>query len=171
MAGVTDALRRMGGMYGSAWRDNSQLAEVVEVSGAVEINRIEVPLVGQTKQGYKPGRESREGTLRVHKIDDKWQLEIYGFLSQSLAARRLARGTAQATLRTFDLKLEVDDPEAYGLSAWQLENVQIWRMPLGFSITDDILDLEFPITWESETPVNAYTVDNGGIVTTVYPRG
>lgn len=168
MAGVTDALRRMGGMYGSAWRDNIQLADVVEVSGAVEINRIEVPLVGQTKQGYKPGRESREGTLRVHKIDDKWQLEIFGFLSQSLAARRAARGTPAATLRTFDLKLEVDDPEAYGLSAWQLENVQIWRMPVGFAITDDIMDLEFPITWESETPLNAFTVDDRGVVTAVY---
>lgn len=171
MAGITDALRRMGGMYGSAWRDNIMLADVVEVSGAVEINRIEVPLVGQTKQGYKTGRETREGTLRVHKIDSSWQLEIYGFLSQSLAARRAARGTANATMRTFDLKLEVDDPEAYGLDAWQMENVQIWRMPLGFSITDDIMDLEFPITWESETPLNAFTVDPRGIVTTVYPQG
>lgn len=163
MAGISDALRRMGGMYGSAWRDNVLLAEAVEVSGAVEINRIEVPLVGQTKQGYKPGRESREGTLNIQKIDDKWELEIYQFLSQSLAARRAARGTANATLRTFDLKLEIDDPEAYGYTAWQLENVQIWRMPVGFSITDDIITREFPITWENERPLSAGTVDAGGI--------
>jgi hypothetical protein len=165
MAGITEALRRMGGMYGSAWRDGVQLSEVVEVSGAVEVNRIEVPLVGQTKQGYKPGRESREGTMRVHKIDAKWQMEIHDFLSQSLAARRAARGTPEATLRTFDLKLEVDDPEAYGYEAWQLENVQIWRMPLGFSITDDIIDLEFPITWESERPLAAFRVGLNGAVT------
>lgn len=163
MAGITEALRRMGGMYGSAWRDNVQLAEAVEVSGAVEVNRIEVPLVGQTKQGYKPGRESREGTLRIQKIDDKWELELYRFLSQSLASRRAVRGTAAATLRTFDLKLEIDDPEAHQLSSWQLENVQIWRMPVGFSITDDIIDREFPITWESERPLAAYTVDGNGI--------
>ena len=165
MAGITDALRRMGGMYGSAWRDGSQLAEAVEVSGAVEVNRIEVPLVGQTKQGYKPGRESREGTLRVHKIDTRWQMEIHGFLSQSLADRRAARGTPAATLRTFDLKLEIDDPEAYGYEAWQVENVQIWRMPRGFSITDDILELEFPITWENERPLNAFKVEPNGSVT------
>lgn len=165
MAGITDALRRMGGMYGSAWRDGSQLAEAVEVSGAVEVNRIEVPLVGQTKQGYKPGRESREGTLRVHKIDTRWQMEIHGFLSQSLADRRAARGTPAATLRTFDLKLEIDDPEAYGYEAWQVENVQIWRMPMGFSITDDILELEFPITWENERPLNAFKVEPNGSVT------
>lgn len=155
-------------MYGSAWRDGVQLSEAVEVSGAVEVNRIEIPLVGQTKQGYKPGRESREGTLRIQKIDASWELEMYQFLSQSLADRRANRGTADATLRTFDLKLEIDDPEAYGYEAWQLENVQIWRMPLGFSITDDIIDREFPITWESETPLSAFTV-NGQGVATKYP--
>jgi hypothetical protein len=169
MAGITDALRRMGGMYGSAWRDNELLAEAVEVSGAVEINRIEVPLVGQTSQGYKPGRETREGTLRIQKIDDKWELEIYKFLSQSLQSRRAARGTPQATLRTFDLKLEINDPEAYDISSWQLENVQIWRMPIGFSITDDIIDREFPITWERERPLSAYTVNSAGVPTPYIP--
>lgn len=165
MAGITDALRRMGGMYGQARRGGSLLAEVVEVTGAIEVNRIEVPLVGTTKQGYKPGRETREGTLNIQKIDAKWELEIYQFLSQSLASRRAARGTPAATLRTFDLILEIDDPEAYGAEKWQLENVQIWRLPLGFSITDDILNREFPITWESETPVSAFTVNDQGVVT------
>ena len=159
MAGISDALRRMGGMYGSAWRDGVQLSEAVEVSGAVEVNRIEVPLVGQTRQGYKRGRETREGTLRIQKIDAKWELEIYAFLSVGLATRRAARGTAQAAMPTFDLKVEMDDPDAYGYEAWQLENCQIWRMPLGFSITDDILEREFPLTWENERPLNAFTYD------------
>lgn len=165
MAGITEALRRYGGMYGSAWRDNVLLSEVVEVSGAVEINRIEVPLVGQTKQGYKPGRESREGTLRIQKIDASWELEIYKFLSQSLAARRAVRGTDDATLRTFDIKIEIDDLEAYAKEVWQLENCQIWRMPLGFSITDDIIDREFPLTWETERPIDVSSVTSDGTVT------
>lgn len=162
MAGITEALRRFGGMYGSAWRDGVQLSEAVEVTGAVDVNRIEVPLVGQTKTGYKPGREAREGTLNIQKIDDKWEMELYQFLSQSLAARRANRGTPQATLRTFDLKLEIDDPEAHGISSWQVENVQIWRMPLGFSITDDIINREFPITWENERPLNVFRVNDQG---------
>lgn len=169
MAGITEALRRYGGMYGSAWRDNVLLGEAVEVSGAVEVNRIEVPLVGQTKQGYKPGRESREGTLRIQKIDTSWELEIYKFLSQSLAARRAARGTATASLRTFDIKIEIDDPEAYGKESWQLEGCQIWRMPLGFSITDDIIDREFPLTWENERPLDAFAVTSDGQVTHYNP--
>ena len=164
MAGITDALRRMGGMYGSAWRDGVQLSDAVEVSGAVEVNRIEVPLVGQTKQGYKAGRETREGTLRIQHIDARWELEIYEFLSTSLAARRARVGRPRRRSAPFDLKLEIDDPEAYGYEAWQLENVQIWRMPVGFSITDDILEREFPITWENERPLNAFTVGANGTV-------
>jgi hypothetical protein len=168
MAGITEALRRFGGMYGSAWRDNVQLAEAVEVTGAVEVNRIEVPLVGQTKTGYKPGRETREGTLNIQKIDARWELEIFRFLNTSLAQRRANRGTANATLRTFDLKIEVDDPEA-GYEAWQLENCQIWRLPLGFSITDDIINREFPFTWESERPLSAFTYNAQGVAVPYTP--
>lgn len=166
MAGVTDALRRFGGMYGEAYRDQELLSEAVEVTGAVEVNRIEVPLVGQTKQGYKPGRESREGTMRIQKIDSKWELELYRFLSTSLAQRRANRGQS---LRTFDLSLRIDDPEAYDYEEWQLENCQIWRMPLGFSITDDIIDRELPLTWENERPLHAFTVDAAGTPTVFTP--
>jgi hypothetical protein len=51
------------------------------------------------------------------------------------------------------LQLEFDDPDALGYEAWQLDGVVIWRLPLGFSITDDLVNREFPITWESERPV------------------
>lgn len=156
MPGVQDALHRFGGMYGSAYRNGFQLAEAVEVMGNVAVARIEVPMVGVTKQGYKAGRETREGTMRVQKIDSSWELEIYEFLSQSLAQRRLNRGTS---VRTFSLKLENDDPEAYDKEQWQIDGVQIWQMPLGFSITDDIVNREFPITWAAETPLHVFQVD------------
>lgn len=160
----SEALRRMGGMYGSAWRDGAMLAEAVEVTGSIEINRIEVPLVGQTRQGYKPGRESREGSLRIQKIDTKWELEVFQFLNQSLKDRRDARGTSAATLREFELTLKLDDPDAYGYEAWQLNGCKIWRLPLGFSITDDIIDREYPLTWESETPLSTFVVGKDGNV-------
>lgn len=156
MAGsMNEGLWRYGGMYGAAWRDQTLLAEVVEVTGAVEIGRIEVPLAGQTRQGYKPGREAREGSLRIHKIDTRWELEIHEFLSQNLTDRRANRG--QTPLRPFSLTIEVDDPDALEKEAWRLDGCVIWRLPLGFSITDDILDREFPLTWEEETPVNAFS--------------
>jgi|1186.fasta_scaffold21242_2 hypothetical protein len=153
---VNEGLYRVGGMYGAAYRDSKLLAEVVEVTVAVEINRIEVPLTGSTKQGYKPGRETREGTINVQKIDSAWELEVYNFLSQSLADRRALRGSAGGALRPFSLLLEYDDPDALGYEAWQLDGCLLWRMQLGFAITDDIVNREFPLTWETERPVSAF---------------
>lgn len=159
MAGASDALHRFGGMYGAAYRDGFLLQEAIEVQGNTAIARIEVPLVGQTKMGYKPGRETREGTMRIQLIDSTWALEVFQFLGQSLATRRAARGTPQATLRTFDLKIFIDDPEAYDVESWQMENVQVWQMPIGFAVTEDIIQREIPITWESETPLHTFQVN------------
>lgn len=170
MPDFSDALSRIGGMYGSAWRDGIMLAESIEVSGSVEVQRIDVPLVGQMRNGHKPGRESREGTLRVQKIDTKWELEIYQFLNQNLAQRRQNRGTAAATIREFTLKLALDDPDAGGYEAWQLNGCKIWRMPLGFAITDDTIDREYPLTWESETPLSTFKWDQKNNVVLVDPH-
>lgn len=170
MASIGDALRRFGGMYGAAYKNGFLLQEAIEVSGNTAISRIEVPLVGQTSTGYKPGRETREGTLRIQKVDSSWAMEIYNFLGQSLATRRANRGHASAALSQFDLKLTVDDPDAYDYESWQLHNCQIWQMPVGFAITDDIIQQEIPLTWESETPVHVFEINpNSGAVVDVTP--
>lgn len=153
---VNPGLYRVGGMFGSAWRDGNQLTEVVEVTAAVEVNRIEVPLTGTTRQGYKPGRESREGSIRLQKVDTTWELEVFSFLSMSLEQRRTLRGTPNAVLKPFQLLLEWDDPDALGYEKWQLDGCLLWRMPLGFGITDDVRELEFPFTWESEKPLASF---------------
>ena len=150
---TNQGLWRIGGMYGSAWRNGVQLADVVEVNVNVEINRIEVPLVGSTKQGYKPGRETREGTVSIQKIDTSWEMEVRQFLTQDLATRRANRGTGRQSLRPFQLQIELDDPDGLGYELWQLDGCLLWRMPLGFSITDDILNREYPLTWEAERPL------------------
>lgn len=156
---VSEGLFRMSGLYGSAWRDGLKLADVIEVSGAVEVNRIEVPLVGQTRQGYKPGRETREGTMRVQKMDTKWEMEVYQYLALSLQQRRRNRDAGFPNLRPFQLQLEYDDPDSLGIEKWILHGVLLWRMPLGFSITDDLVDREYPITWEYEEPLYAFSTE------------
>ena len=154
MPTVSDALRRYGGMYGSAFRDAKLLADVVEVTGNIEINRIEIPLVGTTKQGYKAGRESREGTIRIQKIDALWETELHNWIRDRNTKNADGRAV-NADYHVFDLNLRIDDPEAYDYEEWALRGCQIWRIPVGFSITDDIIDREFPLTWESETLVHA----------------
>lgn len=151
---ANEGLRVFSGIYGSVWRDNVQLTDVVEVSGTIEINRIEVPLVGTTRSGYKAGRESREGTMRIQKRDSSFEMEVYQFLSQSLADRRANRGQS---LRPFSIILEFDDPDALGVERWQLDGVLMWRLTIGYSIGDDITEREYPITWEAERPLDAFS--------------
>lgn len=152
-----EGLFRMTGMWGEA-RDlaGNLLAEVTEVTATAEVQRIEVPLVGTNRQGYKPGRVTREGTFRCQKIDAKWELEVYAFVSASLEERRKRRGTANSVLRPFTLIVGYDDPEALGEEKWQLNGCLLWRLPLGFNIGDDIRDLEFPFTYETEQPLKAF---------------
>lgn len=160
MSAFQEAMKHFGGMYGSAWQDGVQLLEVVEVSPSIEINRIEIPLVGTTKTGYKTGRETREGTLTAKKMDSRWEKFVFTFLSASLPERRAKRGTKEATLPEFTLKLEYDDPDTPRKEVWQLEGCKIWRMqPGAFNITDDYVQREYPLTWESETPLETWQYD------------
>jgi hypothetical protein len=172
-AAAQEGLLVFSGMYGSAWRDGKLLADVIECSGAVEINRVDVPMVGTERLGHKPGRQTREGVMRVQKRDASWETEVYNFLSQSLDERRAARDAGKAQMRPFSLVLEYDDPYALGRERWQLDGVLIWRLPMGFSIGDDQVEREFPITWETERPLETFRreVGPGGVSVPSYYEG
>ena len=156
MAGSTnEGLWRFSGLYGLAYRLDPvlgyrALGDVIEVSGAVELARIDVPLVGKTRMGHKPGRETREGTLRVQKIDSFWEMEIFKYLSN-----RKSRQT-QTAMSPFSLELEYDDPDALDMEKIRLDGCLFWRLPIGFSIGDDLVEREFPFTWEDETYLKAF---------------
>lgn len=165
-----EGLFRISGMWGEA-RDSAGnlLAEVTECSATAEVQRIEVPIVGTNIQSYKPGRITREGTFRVQKIDTKWELQVYQFVSASLAERRANRGTSNSLLAPFSLLVGYDDPEALAKEQWQLDGCLLWRLPLGFSIGDDIRDLEFPFTYEKEIPLSTFERTGGINATTGLP--
>lgn len=147
------------GIYGSAYRDGQQLLEVIEFQAPVEIGRIAVPQVGTAKEGRKRGRETREGNMIVHKYDSKWDLFVFqSVLSTSEAARRSARDDPSVSLPSdsFSLVLSLNDPEAVGVERWQLNEVRLWRLPLGINIGDELTQREYPITWEDEFPLTAF---------------
>lgn len=168
-AHFVEAMERFGGMYGSAFKDGVELLDTIEVSGATDIQRIDMAMVGFEGTGRKAGRHASEGTLRVQKFDSSWELFQEEFLGSNLEQRRAARGTAKATLRTFDLKVQYDDPETNGKEVWQLEGCQIWRRPLGFSITDEAVEREYPLTWHRARPIETFIIDRlTGAVTQVH---
>jgi hypothetical protein len=149
---------RMSGLWGSAYdAAGNLLAEVVEVVTAVELGRIAVPLVGTMREGHKQGRETREGTMRVQKIDTKWEMKVWKQLSLSVDQRRAARdGSGPRFNPEFTIIVKIDDPEALGVERWQLDGCRIWRLPIGFNIGDELLEREYPLTWENERPLTAF---------------
>lgn len=149
------AERRIDGAYGEAYRDGRFLADVIEVTGTISIDRRELPMAGSINTHYKRGRVTREGTLRYQAVDSRWLEEFIQFTSLSLAERRALRDTpgANPAASPFDLDIIIDDPESYGKETLRLFGVVMWSANIGFSISD-LLEREVPITWTREALIS-----------------
>lgn len=161
-----NALRRHGGMWGSAWRDGRMLTDVVQVTGTTARGRIEIPLVGQQTVGYKPGRLSSEGSLVFQKVDTGWELDVFNAITldvDELRARR-DRGEFGTLDGTFDLLLKNDDPHSFGKEVWMLIGCQIWQLDVGINIADEFIQREIPLTYERAVPQRTYRVVDGVVV-------
>jgi hypothetical protein len=154
---------RMGGMWGAAYDQSGELiSEMVELQVPTELGRITVPLVGTDAEGYKQGRTTREGTMRVQKIDARWEMQVYRLLSRTIQERRADRDAGKAAFDPrFRLILTIDDPEALGIERWQYEGCRIWRIPNGFNIGDEVTEREYPVTWENERPITVFRQKKG----------
>lgn len=147
------AERRLDGMYGEAYRGGRFLADVIEVTGTVSIDRRELPITGSVNTHYKRGRATREGNIRFQQVDSRWHREFFAFTSLSLAERRAARDAGNSVTDPFNLQLTIDDPEAWGAETLMIYGVIMWSMSIGFSISD-LLEREIPITWVREELVD-----------------
>lgn len=167
------AARRMGGAYGLAFIGGVAQTDILEVAANVEMGRADVLLVGQRRTGQKMTRISIDGTLSTQKIDDRWELFVYNMTSISDVARIAARDAGNLDLAdpTFDLKLSIDDPQAYGRSSWQLNRCRIWSYSMGSSQSDDTIEKQYPLTWESEAPIEAFEIHTGGVKVQKYLGG
>lgn len=164
-----NALRRFGGMWGSAWRDGRMLTDVVQVTGTTQRGRIEIPLVGQQTTGHKPGRLSSEGSIAFQKVDSGWELDIFNAMTLDIDALREARdrGDFGELDGTFDLLLKNDDPHAFGKEVWKLTGCQIWQLDVGINVTDDFIQREIPLTYVKAEPIQTFRVVDG-VVTRVH---
>jgi hypothetical protein len=159
--GSSQGLYRISGMYGYAIMDGFVRAEITNVVATITIAKVEIPLVGATRMGIKPGRETRDGTFNIQKIDTHWEKYIHGYMSQSLAQRRKARGTQAGSMRSFSLQVWLDDPDALGAEVWQLNGCMLWDLPLGFDITQDVIDRSLSFGWETEKPLQSFEIIEG----------
>jgi hypothetical protein len=145
------------------------LTDVVRVTATIARNRIEVPLVGQQRIGYKPGRQSMEGSIAFQKIDTGWELRVYEAMTLDVDALRAARdaGRFGELDGLFNLKLTEDDPHSFGKEVWQLRDCQIWQMEITMDTAEDFKQRELPLTIGSVNPLRTFTVE-GGVVTPVH---
>lgn len=164
-----NALRRYGGMWGSAWRDGLMLTDVVQVTGTTQRARIEVPLVGQQRTGFKPGRMSSEGSIAFQKISTDWELDAYNAMTMDIDELRARRDRGEfGTLDgTFDIQLKHDDPHSFGKEVWTLRGCQIWQLDVGINVADDFISREIPLTYDEAVPQKTFRVTNG-VVTPVH---
>jgi hypothetical protein len=165
---LNESLWRIGGMSGRVLDLKGNLMhEVVTVDATAQIDRIAVPLAGTNRTGSKPGRITREGTITIQKLDTAWEMSVYRWLSQTMEQRAANRGNPQALMRPFSVILEHDDEGALGYEQWQLDGCLIWALPIGMNIGDDVVQREFPLSWERETPLHAFertgAVDQNGL--------
>jgi len=169
-----DALKRMGGMHGSVWINGIMQTDAVECIATTELQRQTIQLVGNQSEGYKPTRVGRSATLRVQKIDSRWDRFVYDQLAQSIDSRRWWRdnpngnpasapGGVPPPRRTFSVKLAIDDPDAYGYEAWQLDGCQLWHFRMGSGQGEDHIEPDYPLTWASETPIATFAVTAGQV--------
>lgn len=141
--------KRIHGKYGEVYRDGVFQTDVTEVSGTIDIDQIDVPMAGTSATGKKRGGVNRSGTLRFSQVDSRWHKEMFSFTSLSLAERRAARDAGAEVGTPFNLLVMLDDPEAFGAESMMLYGVQMWNIPIGFSL-GDLVDREITITWERE---------------------
>jgi hypothetical protein len=73
-------------------------------------------------------------------------------------------------MRPFNLQIRLDDPDALGFETVQLEGCLLWRLQMGFNITDDIVTREFPFTWERERYINHFSRTGNVDDSTGYPQ-
>lgn len=160
------ALRRVGGMWGSAWEDGRMLTDVVQVTATQAVNRIDIPLVGTDRTGYKRGRHTQEGSIVFQKVDTGWELRVYNFMMQDVEELRAARdaGAYTDTDPGFNLLLKQDDPHAYAKEVWQVTGCMIWQMEIGINSTDDFIQRDIPMTFDKGEPLRTFKVVDGVVV-------
>ena len=126
--------------YGSG-QNQGFIAEVQRVEGMMRINRRDIMRAGTRQTGYKAMTVMGEGTIGNIKSTSRWQ----SFVAQAMQSGANDRSAIRQPI--FNLRVEIDDPEAIQKEEFVLERVRIWEAPIGFNVTD-ILEENVPFTFE-----------------------
>lgn len=119
------------GRWGTVTVDGAECAEVTDVEGEVQINRVDVLQAGNRWKGYLPGEIEGSGSMTVMKANSWFESFIYDWVSNGPASGN----------RSFKITLTLDDPHYAGMPAdkvWgnnesiTLDECSFWNLPVGY---------------------------------------
>lgn len=157
-ANLPGTARRLG-RGGTSYRDGRMIGEVIAVEWDVEAEQIEVLIAGGWRNERVAGAETRNATLRMQDIDDRWRLEAWRFF------RDRKQGLAVQPPE-FDLVTKLSSPGAPDETRWQLLGCQIFSYSGGYSNEDDVLTREIPMSFRDDNPLHAFEYGDTGIIIT-----
>ena len=119
------------GRWGTVTIDGVECAEVTDIEGEVQVNRVDVSQAGARWKGYIPGEIEGSGSMTVMKSSSWFEKFIYDWIDKGPASSH----------KSFSISLTVDDPHYaamtdttnYGKAETvNLTGCQFWNMPVGY---------------------------------------
>lgn len=134
--GVMDASRVMNGSFGSVidangnWLTNAKSAEAT-----VEVNKEEINRAGTRWVGHKATSLTGTGTISGYRITTEL-IEAIGSIANDKKGSYVT-----------ELRMKLDDPEAFGAVSVRLKGVQFDQIPLMKYELNSIVEEELPFTF------------------------
>ena len=144
----------MDGNYGEIYHSGHYQQDIRDFSGRIAIERRELPRAGTNTIVYRKGRITREGSIRIAKVDSRFEALFLIYANKTTTERRADRGQGIDSFPDTQLLIRLDDPDSWGAEEIMLFGVKFWEIPIGFT-QNDMVERDIPCTWHSEMLVSA----------------
>lgn len=134
--GVMDATRAMNGSFGTVIDANGRwLSNIKSAEATVEINKEEINRAGTRWVGHKVTSLKGTGSMSGYRMTTEL-LEAIGTVADDTKGAYVT-----------ELRMKLDDPEAFGALSVRLKNVQFDQIPLMKYEIGSIVEEELPFTF------------------------
>lgn len=158
---VPEARRQ--GRGGHTFNEGGQfLGNVTACEWSVEADQVDVLIPGSWQNAQIPGAEARRGTIRYQDVDDFYRMLVYDFFNKRRA------GDFAATAPVFNVQTLLIGGALN--SKWGLYGCRLYSYDGGYASADDVMERELAMTFDSDTPLEAFQYTSSGAVAYTLPR-
>lgn len=162
--------RQIDGNYGEIYHNGHFQGDLRDFAGRLAIERREIPRAGTNGIVYRRGRIARDGTLRLGKVDSRWENYFIEYAAMSTEEKRRRRAQGIPILADAQLLIKLDDPDSWGSEEILLTSVKFWEVGIGYT-QNDMLERNIPVTWQGEVMVKAIARPGNKQATGTLPAG